>query len=89
MSPGVVLVLTAPIAVLPWEPCRVLAVLEIVHELEYLDSSTIARLEARADEAAKTLFGLIRSLDRRTTPEHSGLITTAAGRLTTPLSTLD
>jgi four helix bundle protein len=40
------------------------AILEIVHELEYLDSSTIARLEARTDEAAKTLFGLIRSLDR-------------------------
>jgi hypothetical protein len=35
-------------------------------ELQYLDSSTIARPEARADEAAKTLFGLIRSLGRRT-----------------------
>lgn len=45
---------------------EVQAILEIVHELKYLDSSTIARLEARADEAAKTLFGLIRSLDRRT-----------------------
>ena len=45
---------------------EVQAILEIVHELQYLDSSTIARLEARADEAAKTLFGLIRSLDRRT-----------------------
>jgi len=44
---------------------EVQAILEIIHELGYLDSSTIARLEARADEAAKTLFGLIRSLDRR------------------------
>jgi four helix bundle protein len=44
---------------------EVQAILEIVHELGYLDPSTVARLEARADEAAKTLFGLIRSLDRR------------------------
>ncbi len=41
------------------------AILEIVHDLGYLDSSAFARLEARADEAAKTLFGLIRSFDRR------------------------
>jgi four helix bundle protein len=41
------------------------AILVMVHELGYLDSSTFARLEARADEAAKTLYGLIRALDRK------------------------
>ena len=41
------------------------AILEIVRELGYVDSSTFARLEARADEASKTLYGLIRAIEAR------------------------
>src|SRR5690349_5402078 len=33
------------------------AILEIAKELGYIPSSTLARLEARRDEASKTLFG--------------------------------
>lgn len=36
--------------------------LEIAHDLGYVESSTYARLEARRDEAAKTLFGLLRAV---------------------------
>jgi len=43
------------------------AILEITGELHYLDGPTLAHLEARRDEAARTLFGLIRSLDRHLT----------------------
>ena len=41
------------------------AILEIAKELGYIEPSTMARLEARRDEAAKTLYGLIRSLEGR------------------------
>ncbi len=40
------------------------AILEIARELGYVEASTFARLEARRDEAAKTLYGLLRSLTR-------------------------
>jgi four helix bundle protein len=39
------------------------AILEITGELGYLDPEELTRLEARRDEAARTLFGLVRSLD--------------------------
>ncbi|MBI4542273.1 MAG: four helix bundle protein [Gemmatimonadetes bacterium] len=41
------------------------AILEIARDLGYIDPSAFARLEARRDEAAKTLYGLIRSLESR------------------------
>lgn len=40
------------------------AILDISRELGYLDGPTLAHLEERRDEAARTLFGLIRSIDR-------------------------
>jgi four helix bundle protein len=44
-------------------------ILEIAKELAYVEPTTMARLEARRDEAAKTLYGLLRSVsvaaDRR------------------------
>jgi four helix bundle protein len=40
------------------------AILEIAGELGYIESSALAHLEARRDEAARTLFGLLRSVDR-------------------------
>jgi four helix bundle protein len=40
------------------------AILEIAEEVGYLDHGAFARLEARRDEAARTLFGLLRSLER-------------------------
>jgi four helix bundle protein len=39
------------------------AILEIASELGYLDPVVQAHLEDRRDEAARTLFGLIRALD--------------------------
>lgn len=41
------------------------AILEIARELGYVDGSSCARLEARCDEASKTLYGLIRAIDNR------------------------
>jgi four helix bundle protein len=41
------------------------AILEIAAELGYLLPSTRARLEARRDEAAKTVFGLLRAITAR------------------------
>jgi four helix bundle protein len=38
------------------------AILEIAKDLGYVELSTLARLEARRDEAAKTLYGLLRSI---------------------------
>jgi four helix bundle protein len=38
------------------------AILEIARELGYLEMAAFARLEARRDEAAKTLFGLLRTV---------------------------
>ncbi len=38
------------------------AILEIATELEYLRPTTRARLEARRDEAAKTVYGLLRAI---------------------------
>jgi len=38
------------------------AILEIARDLGYLELSTFARLEARREEAAKTLYGLLRSV---------------------------
>jgi four helix bundle protein len=43
------------------------AILEIAKDLGYLDIEAFAHLEARRDEAARTLFGLVRSLDRHLT----------------------
>ena len=40
------------------------AILEIAGELGYLDHESLGHLEARRDETAKTLFGLLRSLER-------------------------
>ena len=37
-------------------------IIDLAKELEYLPPSLIARLEARRDEAAKTLYGLLRKL---------------------------
>ena len=41
---------------------EVAAILEIASELDYLPPTTRARLEARRDEAAKTVFGLLRAV---------------------------
>jgi four helix bundle protein len=41
------------------------AILEISSELGYLEPTTRARLEARRDEAAKTVFGLLRAVSSR------------------------
>lgn len=41
------------------------AILEIARELGYVNPSTCARLEARREEAAKTLYGLLRAVSRR------------------------
>jgi four helix bundle protein len=41
------------------------AILEIATELGYLEPTTRARLEARRDEAAKTVFGLLRAVSTR------------------------
>jgi four helix bundle protein len=38
------------------------AILEIARDLGYLELSAFARLEARREEAAKTLYGLLRSV---------------------------
>jgi four helix bundle protein len=38
------------------------AILEVAKDLGYIDMSTFARLEARRDEASKTLYGLLRSI---------------------------
>ena len=43
------------------------AILEIARDLGYLELTTFARLEARRDEAAKTLFGLLRSISAAAT----------------------
>lgn len=43
------------------------AILEIARDLGYLEPTVFARLEARRDEAAKTLFGLLRSISRAAT----------------------
>lgn len=40
------------------------AILEIARELGYIEPSTAARLEARCDEAAKTLYGLLRVISK-------------------------
>jgi four helix bundle protein len=40
-------------------------ILEIARDLGYVDPSTYARLEARCDELAKTLFGLQRAIATR------------------------
>jgi four helix bundle protein len=38
------------------------AILEIAKDLGYIPPSQLARLEARRDEAAKTLYGLLRAV---------------------------
>ncbi len=43
------------------------AILEIARDLGYLEPVHFARLEARRDEAAKTLFGLLRSITKAAT----------------------
>jgi four helix bundle protein len=43
------------------------AILEIAKELGYVELTTFARLEARRDEAAKTLFGLLRAVSAAAT----------------------
>jgi four helix bundle protein len=40
-------------------------ILCVAHDLEYLHSRDYARLEARANETGKTLFGLVRKLEGR------------------------
>jgi four helix bundle protein len=40
------------------------AILEIAKELGYVELTTFARLDARRDEAAKTLYGLLRAVSR-------------------------
>jgi len=48
------------------------AILEIAKELGYIPLTTLARLEARRDEAAKTVFGLLKAAsagsERRSRP---------------------
>ena|SRR5438105_709647 len=43
------------------------AILELAKGLEYIPLTTMARLEARRDETAKTLFGLLRSISKAAT----------------------
>lgn len=38
-------------------------ILCIAHDLEYLQSADFARLEARAEETGKTLYGLLRKME--------------------------
>jgi four helix bundle protein len=40
------------------------AILEIAKDLGYIPLSMLAKLEARRDEAAKTVFGLIKALSK-------------------------
>ena len=40
-------------------------ILEIARDSGYLDASRFARLEARCDEVAKTLYGLLRSVTQQ------------------------
>ena len=40
------------------------AILDIAGDLRYLDEATLGRLRERRDEAARTLYGLIRSLSK-------------------------
>jgi four helix bundle protein len=40
------------------------AILDIAGDLSYLDPVTLTRLRERRDEAARTLFGLLRSLSK-------------------------
>ncbi len=44
---------------------EVSAVLEIARDVGYVDPSVYARLEARCEEASKTLYGLLRSVEKR------------------------
>jgi four helix bundle protein len=44
---------------------EVAAALEIAHGADSIDSSTYARLEARCEEASKTLYGLVRYVDKQ------------------------
>jgi four helix bundle protein len=44
---------------------EVQAILEIAVELGYLEPTARARLEARRDEAAKTVFGLLRAVSAK------------------------
>jgi four helix bundle protein len=39
-------------------------ILDIAKDLQYLPTSIMARLEARRDEAAKTLYGLLRKMSK-------------------------
>jgi four helix bundle protein len=42
---------------------EVSAILEIAREVGYIDSGSYARLEARCEEASKTVYGLLRFID--------------------------
>ena len=44
------------------------AILEIAKDIGYVDLSAFAKLEARRDEASKTLFGLIRAITTKPAP---------------------
>ena len=46
------------------------AILELARDVGYLAPGDFDALEARRDEAARTLFGLIRALDRGLLPRH-------------------
>lgn len=41
------------------------AILEISRDVGYIDNSTYARLEARCEEASKTVYGLLRFVSKR------------------------
>jgi four helix bundle protein len=44
---------------------EVAAILEISRDLGYLDGSTYAKLEARCEEASKTVYGLLRYVSKK------------------------
>jgi four helix bundle protein len=51
---------------------EVAAILEIAADLDYLPSTVRARLEARRDEAAKTVYGLLRAVTAKADREARG-----------------
>jgi len=64
------------------------AVLEIAAELGYLEPTARARLEARRDEAAKTVYGLLRAVSAKLDDPCSGPARQGVRRATLPRAPL-
>ncbi len=64
------------------------AVLEIAADLRYLEPTSRARLEARREEAAKTIYGLPRAVSAKLDDSCSGPARQGARRATLPCAPL-